>query len=126
VVNEVLGDEGELGEVAEDRLEIEGGRPGCLRSALSGGRRFGEEAQAWAVLEEVALVQPDRWWLVRKRAVLQRGGTTLCGNCEQGCKKEESRVGFSGSSSVRIRRSSCGGGEAGQPPLGELPTKLSR
>ncbi len=63
---------------------------GGLRSAPSGDQRFGEEAQDQAVLEEVALAQPDRRRLVRKCAVLQRGGaaeqgTTLRGNCEQGC-----------------------------------------
>jgi hypothetical protein len=42
--------------------------PGCLRPALSGSWRFGEEAQARAVLEEVALVQPDRRWSAQERA----------------------------------------------------------
>ncbi len=68
-----------------------------MRSAPSGDQRFGEEAQDQAVLEEVALAQPDRRRLVRKCAVLQRGGvaeqgTTLRGNCEQGCEREESRA----------------------------------
>jgi hypothetical protein len=47
---------------------------GWLRSASSAGQQFGEEAQVWAVLEEVALAQPDRWWLARMCAALQRGG----------------------------------------------------
>jgi hypothetical protein len=33
---------------------------GGLRSAPSIGQRFGEEAQIWAMLEEVTLAQPDR------------------------------------------------------------------
>jgi hypothetical protein len=89
---------------------------GGLRSAPIGGQRFGEEAQVWAVLEEVALAQPDRRWLAQKCAVLQcdsvaEQGAALRGNCEQGCKREESRAGFSGSSSVRIRRNSRGGND---------------
>jgi hypothetical protein len=65
---------------------------GGLRLALRGGQRFGEEAQVRAVLEEVALAQPDRRWLARKRAALQCGsvaeqGTMLCGNCEQGARE---------------------------------------
>jgi hypothetical protein len=43
---------------------------GGLRSALSSGRRFGEEAEDREVLEEVALVQPDQRWLVRKCVAL--------------------------------------------------------
>jgi hypothetical protein len=66
------------------------------------------------VLEEVALVQPDRRWLAWKHVTQQHGstveqGVALRGNCEQGCEREESRAGFSSLSSVRIRRSSHGG-----------------
>jgi hypothetical protein len=86
---------------------------GGLRSALSGGQQFGEEAQDRVVLEEVALAQPDRRRLAQKCAALQRGGMaeqgmTLHSNCEQGCEREESRASFSGSSSARIRPMSCG------------------
>jgi hypothetical protein len=87
-----------------------------LRSALSSGQRFGDEAQVRAVLEEVTLAQPDRLWQARKRAALKRGdaveqGAALRDNCEQGCEREESRAGFSGLSSTRIRRNSRGGGD---------------
>jgi hypothetical protein len=88
---------------------------GGLRSALSGDQRFGEEAQDRVVLEEVALVQPDRRRMAQKCAALQRGdvaeqGMTLHSNYEQGCEREERRASFSGSSSARIRPMSCGGG----------------
>jgi hypothetical protein len=89
---------------------------GGLRSTPSGGQRFGEEAQVRAVLEEAALAQPDRRWLAQECAVLQCGGAAeqgvaLRSNYEQGCEREESCAGFSGSSSARIRRNSCGGGD---------------
>jgi hypothetical protein len=42
---------------------------------------------------------------------VEEQGTTLHGNCEQGCEREESRVSFSDTSSARIRRRSRGGGD---------------
>jgi hypothetical protein len=89
---------------------------GGLQSALSGSRRFGEEAQDRAMLEVVALSQLDRRQLGRKCAALQCGdmaeqGTALRGNCKKGCEREESHASFSGSSSLRIRRRSRGGGD---------------
>jgi hypothetical protein len=41
VVDEVLGDQGELGEVAEDRLGIEGGRPAQRRPRDEGANNAG-------------------------------------------------------------------------------------
>jgi hypothetical protein len=59
------------------------------------------------VLEEVVLAQPDQQRLAWQRTALHRGdtseqGTALPGNCEYGCEREESRKGFSGSSSVVV------------------------
>jgi hypothetical protein len=81
VVDEVLGDEGELGEVAEDRLRIEGGRSTQRRPHCEGvnGARLLAVGSEWrptvrgggpslAVLEEVALVQPDRRRSAQERA----------------------------------------------------------
>jgi hypothetical protein len=89
---------------------------GGLQSALSGSRRFEEEAQDRAMLEEVALAQLDRRQLGRKCAALQHGdtaeqGMVLRGNCKKGCEREESRASFSGSSNAMIRRRSRGGGD---------------
>jgi hypothetical protein len=55
---------------------------GGLRSALSGGQRFREEARVWAVLEEVALAQLDRRWLARKCTALQCGGAVEQGGAK--------------------------------------------